>query len=126
MRLLAAVLLVTAATAIAALSPYKPLPKEEESCRLGEWTGVIDQMEVHMPGCPEDARSLVDRALQCQHWMGEEPYDAARGHEIEVAIDELGCAKLADEHRIMLDKYKGRPDVIGTLEAADREYSIEF
>ena len=39
--------------------------------------------------------------MGCNHWMGEEPYDAERAKEIERAIAQLRCAELdADEAAI--------------------------
>lgn len=128
MRAAAVTLLMLAAASAHALSPYRPVPDAPaETCRLGEWTGVAakDEKE-HMPGCPQEARDLVDRALGCQHWTGEEPYDAARGHEIETAINELQCDKLSLQHDAILKKYAKDPNVTAALEAADREYNIEF
>ncbi|MBV6807059.1 hypothetical protein [Xanthomonas euvesicatoria] len=37
-------------------------------------------------GMPEDVRKLVDDYDTCEHFAGEEPYDADRRHEIEVAV----------------------------------------
>ncbi len=129
MRMLSIALAVIGAATVAhALSPHRPVPEAPEaSCRLGEWTGVVakDEKE-HMPGCPQEARDLVDRALSCQHWTGEEPYDVARGHEIESAINELQCDTLSLQHDAILKKYGKDRNVVATLEAADREYSLEF
>lgn len=92
-------------------------------CTLGEWK---NDNTVAMPGCPDEVKDLVARAINCQHWTGEEPYDAARGHEIETAIKELRCEKLSQEHDAIMKKYADQPDVTGALEDADREYSLEF
>lgn len=127
---MAALLMICAASAAWALSPHRPLPSDDAakiSCSLGEWTGVVDKdTKSHMPNCPNDARDLVDRALNCQHWTGEEPYDEARGHEIETALTELKCDVLSLDYDHLLRKYAKRRDVLATLEAADREYSLEF
>lgn len=40
---------------------------------------------------PADVRRFADRVEQCQHWAGEEAYDAARRRQIDQAFDRLRC-----------------------------------
>lgn len=122
--LAAAVLLVASATAAWAFSPYRPVPDTPEAgCSLGE---LRADNTAEMPNCPADAKELVGRAINCQHWTGEEPYDEARSHEIETAIAELQCDKLSLQHDALLKKYAKDRDVMGALQDADREYNLEF
>lgn len=96
----------------------------EAECRLGSLK--TKESTAKLIDCPADIQPLIDRAFGCQHWTGEEPYDTARAHEIETAIAELKCDTLSLEHDALMKKYAGRPDVRSALEAADREYSLEF
>lgn len=102
--------------------PSSP-PEQAETCRLGT---LSKNHTLGMPGCPDEVKALVDRAINCQHWVGEEPYDDARGHEIETAIAELKCDTLSLDHDRMLKHYAHQRDVMDALQAADREYNIEF
>src|SRR5262245_44804516 len=44
---------------------------------------------------PIPVAALIDRIVDCNHWRGEEPYDAERAKEIEAAISSLRCKDLA-------------------------------
>ena len=41
------------------------------------------------PALPPDAAKWVKRYDECEHWLGEEPYDAKRRREIDKAIKRL-------------------------------------
>ena len=60
---------------------------------------------------------FLDRRMACEHWMGEEPYDAPRRREIEAAIDGLRCAALRRDETRLRKRYAMRKDVIGALDA---------
>lgn len=49
------------------------------------------------PALPPHAAKWVERYDECEHWLGEEPYDAARRREIDKAIKTV-CTGL-DEQR---------------------------
>lgn len=97
---------------------------DKKTCRLGAFKYKTNAAT--LVDCPADVQALIDRALGCQHWTGEEPYDEARGHEIETALTELKCDVLSLDYDELLKKYAQRTDVLATLQAADREYSLEF
>ncbi|MBO9740389.1 hypothetical protein J7432_15590 [Xanthomonas axonopodis pv. begoniae] len=71
-------------------------PKVEE-----EWL----QHPAGLCGMPDDVRALVDDYDTCVHFAGEEPYDADRRHEIEVAVAQfctpapVRLAKLMRQYR---------------------------
>ena len=49
-------------------------------------------------GMPPAVAELIARIVDCNHWQGEEPYNAARASEIAHAIAGSRCASLeADE-----------------------------
>lgn len=100
-----------------------PVAEEAAICHLGEFQ---NDNTVDMPGCPADVKDLIDRAINCQHWTGEEPYDTARAHEIDTAIAELKCDDVSNDYDRLQKKYAKRLDVMQTMELADREFSIEF
>lgn len=122
--LLSGMALASSAVATTPHPPESEPAKVAKICRLGPLKAKANAAT--LIDCPADVQPLVDRALGCQHWTGEEPYDNARAHEIETAIDELKCGQLSLEYDALMKKYAKQPDVTGTLEAADREYSLEF
>ncbi len=71
---------------------------------------------------PADAKALVYRIVDCNHWLGEEPYDAERRKEIERAIAELGCGRLDRDEAALRQRYANRQRVI---EAFDRAHKVE-
>ncbi|TCK48263.1 hypothetical protein C8F00_0602 [Xanthomonas vasicola] len=52
-------------------------------------------------GMPEDVRKRVDDYDTCEHFAGEEPYDADRRHEIEVAVAQFCTPAPARLARLM-------------------------
>jgi len=53
-------------------------------------------------GLPPPVAALIERIVDCEHWGGEEPYDAARRAEINKAVKELRCGALdRDEKRLL-------------------------
>lgn len=60
-----------------------------------------EQMAALKKGQPKPVASLIARMADCQHWSGEEPYDAARAKEMAAAMHQLRCDRLdADEARL--------------------------
>ncbi|WP_332809076.1 hypothetical protein [Stenotrophomonas sp.] len=53
--------------------------------------GVIGDPDDHRIYCamPADVRAFIERENTCQHFAGEEPYDAQRRKELEDAMDEV-------------------------------------
>jgi hypothetical protein len=79
---------------------------------------MLAQAAVDAPlALPADVTAFIARYQDCEHWAGEEPYDAARRREIARAVAKLckgidkAAAKLrsvhADEPAILaeLDRY---------------------
>lgn len=65
---------------------------------------------------PQDVDAFLARRAQCDHWAGEEPYDAPRASEIEAAVRMLRCDRLdADEAKIRL-RYSGNEAVTKALQ----------
>ena len=67
---------------------------------------------------PAEVAAFVARLKGCQHWAGEEPYDAARGREIAAAVRTLRCDAIeADEARLRR-RHRDDPAVLRALSAA--------
>jgi hypothetical protein len=60
----------------------------------------------------------VARQQQCQHWMGEEPYDADRGAQINAMIARLRCDTVDGEEEPLRAEHAGDATVIALLDRA--------
>lgn len=65
--------------------------------------------------CPAEMKVLIERQYGCQHWVDEEPYDAARAAQINAALDTLQCGQLEADISAMRARYMKRRDVLATL-----------
>jgi hypothetical protein len=81
--------------------------------------GYEDEMARMMRNMPKDVRQLIERRTGCNHWSGEEAYDAARGEEINTAVRHLKCDRLDRDEKRLKHLYRGRPDVLSSLKQAD-------
>ncbi len=68
------------------------------------------------PDLPTDARAYVTRRMDCNHWGGEDAYDAARGREIGEAVRSLRCDTVEADGRRLRRRYRRQPDVLKTLD----------
>jgi hypothetical protein len=68
---------------------------------------------------PADVRPYLARAANCNHWTGEEPYDAKRRREIERNIRDLGCAALERDGQRLRDKYATAPQILTVMVVAE-------
>lgn len=69
-------------------------------------------------GQPKDVSDLIDRLVGCNHWSGEEPYDAERKQEISSAMADLKCARLAKDEATARKRYANKPGTIKALQQA--------
>ena len=68
------------------------------------------------PDLPADAKAYVTRRMGCNHWGGEDAYDAARGREIGEAVRSLRCDTVEADGRRLRRRYRRQPDVLKTLD----------
>lgn len=67
---------------------------------------------------PKDVIELIDRLVGCNHWSGEEPYDAERRKEISSAMKDLKCKRLEQDELAARKRYAKKPDTIKALQKA--------
>ena len=79
---------------------------------LGHFT---DPDLAHLNALPRDVRVLIDRKISCEHWAGEEPYDAGRRREIEKAVRELRCDSLERDEARLRRRYAGSKPVLKAI-----------
>ena len=61
------------------------------------YVSVTDAVLTVAQSVDPDVLQWIARQQQCQHWAGEEPYDAERGAQIGEAVTRLGCESLDAE-----------------------------
>lgn len=71
-------------------------------------------------GMPEDVRKLVDDYDTCEHFAGEEPYDADRRNEIEVAVAQY-CTPAPARLAKLMQRYRNDAHISAWL----RQYSVQ-
>jgi hypothetical protein len=77
-----------------------------------------DKLATLKAGQPTPVIDLVDRIVDCNHWSGEEPYNAERREEIRKAITELRCDSLKTDEEALLRKFKDDENVRKAIDAA--------
>ena len=78
-----------------------------------------DDPLVHLKkGQPKDIVALIERLVGCNHWSGEEPYDAGRIKEISSALAEMRCSQLTVDERKTSEKYANNAKVLNALKQA--------
>lgn len=63
---------------------------------------------------PADVEALREHAESCEHWLGEEPYDKARGRDIAEGV-RTSCGALKQALPALTTKYAGDEAVMATL-----------
>jgi hypothetical protein len=64
---------------------------------------------------PADVARFLERREGCDHWAGEEPYDADRRREIEAAIRKLRCTSMERDAAGLGKRYAGRKEIVAKL-----------
>lgn len=77
-----------------------------------------DQVQALQKGMPKPVAKLISRIVECNHWAGEEGYDAARRAEIRKAVSALRCEDLESDENEILKQYGSSPGVRRSIKAA--------
>jgi len=81
-------------TALVAASA-KPEPVNDEA------PGVRALQE----GMPREVRDFIRRAVNCNHWAGEEPYNEERRAQMAAAVSSLRCRELDTDQKELRARY---------------------
>ena len=73
---------------------------------------------------PRPVRVFVERRLECNHWGGEEPYDAARRREIHRAVRALRCNSLEKDEQQLLRRYPAKGELPSLFEAVREAWAL--
>ena len=101
------------------------LPIILASAIAGAATPAMDAADARahreLRAAPIAVRDFISRRAGCNHWGGEEPYDADRAAQIAAALRKLRCDRIeADERRIKRKYAKSRR--LQWLMAATRDW----
>ena len=61
---------------------------------------------------PADVSDFIRRAVTCNHWAGEEPYDEERRAQMAEAVASLRCRELDTDQRALAKQYDGNAEVL--------------
>src|SRR5215471_3259311 len=67
-------------------------------------------------GMPDDVVSFIRRAVESNHWGGEDAYDKERAEFISKAVEKAGCSKLDADEKELRRKYRNQPKILETIE----------
>jgi hypothetical protein len=71
---------------------------------------------------PHAVAAYADRREGCNHWAGEEGYDAARRAEINKAIQDLRCTALGKDEKALRHRYRHNRAVLRAIRKARNAY----
>ena len=63
-------------------------------------------------GMPPDVSEFIRRAVICNHWAGEEPYDDDRRDQINSAVKSMGCLELDADQKALRSQYANQGEVL--------------
>lgn len=75
-------------------------------------------IEAMKKGKPKDVASFISRSFGCWHFGGEEAYDAERAKELQAAVEQLKCNRLAEDEAKLRHKYRNNPDILKAIDNA--------
>lgn len=77
-----------------------------------------DPIATFKAGQPKAVVDLIERIEGCNHWGGEEPYDAERREQIRRAVVELRCGALEADEAKLLKQFRHDEKVTKAIVAA--------
>lgn len=63
-------------------------------------------------GMPPDVSEFIRRAVICNHWAGEEPYDDDRREQIDRAVKRMRCLELDADQKALRSRYASQGEVL--------------
>jgi hypothetical protein len=69
---------------------------------------------------PTDVSDFIRRAVVCNHWAGEEPYDDDRRAQINAAVSSLRCRELDADQATLRKQYAGQNEILRRINQSRR------
>ena len=87
----------------------------------GVWAAPGDpsldpQVRARVERSPKAISAFIERRANCNHFLGEEPYDRARATELNRTIRELRCARIDRDEQRLRKVYRNKPSVLQLLD----------
>ncbi|HEX8481311.1 MAG TPA: hypothetical protein VF650_05375 [Allosphingosinicella sp.] len=76
-------------------------------------------LRVRVESAPRKVAAFIERRAGCNHFLGEEPYDADRAAELKRTIRELRCNRIERDQRRLEHTYRGRTDILQLLKETE-------
>lgn len=123
-RLLAGLILLAALAACERAHVTAPAPQEpaaapalrEPEASIAPEPQAVDEDPPLLAGLrkdmPADVSDFIRRAVTCNHWAGEEPYDEERRAQMAEAVASLRCRELDTDQRALARQYDGNAEVL--------------
>jgi hypothetical protein len=77
------------------------------------------EIKAAINAAPVPIRSFIARRAGCNHWAGEEAYDADRARQIADALRSLRCARIAADELTLRRRYARRRDLLILLDRTE-------
>ena len=79
-----------------------------------------DDLGARVARAPKQVAAFVRRRADCNHFLGEEPYDRERAAELNRVVRELRCGRVERDERRLREAYRHDAAVLRLLdETAD-------
>jgi hypothetical protein len=91
---------------------------------------TFDKQMASIRGLPTDVRAFIERRANCNHWLGEqayqaerialgeEDYDAERTAQIMSALGKFHCMDAARDEAALKQRYAANPSALNALESS--------
>jgi hypothetical protein len=84
-------------------------------------TGDATDLYRRVSALPPAVRDVIERRANCNHWGGEEPYDAARYQQIAQVWKDLRCATVRGEAACLRRHFASSREIVELLDLTAEE-----
>ena len=74
-----------------------------------------DALRTRVESAPQKVATFIERRASCNHFAGEEPYDAERAAYLRKTLRELKCGRISRDERSLARAYRDRPEILQLL-----------
>lgn len=67
---------------------------------------------------PADVARYIDRRRGCNHWLGEDGYDAERAREIARVVKKLACTRIDGDEARLRRRHARSPQILKAMDDA--------
>jgi hypothetical protein len=74
-----------------------------------------EALRARVQDAPRKVATFIERRANCNHFAGEEAYDAERGAYLKKTLRELRCRRISRDERRLAAAYRDRPVILRLL-----------